>query len=281
MRPPAVGPPPPGLQLRQADESLDRLSLHLWILQKIRGHRATSDDVLLAAFGLESAPDARRMLDLGTGKGTVALLLCGVCPALTAVGVEAEADSADLARRNALLNGLAEVYTPLHGDLRDPAMLTNTEPFDLICGAPPFMPVGTGVLPQNPLRAAGRFELRGGVADYARVAARHLAPGGRVVLLMDGLGRDRLVRAFDAAQLRLQVLCGVGPRPGAAPTFWIGVGSQPAPAPAPSPAGPFATAATAAAIPPGVTESRLDLRPAEGEAWSKPYAALRARLRLP
>jgi tRNA1(Val) A37 N6-methylase TrmN6 len=247
---------------------LDRLSLDLWLLQKIRGHRATSDDVLLAGFGLSAAPDVWCLLDLGTGKGTVALLLCGALPHVRAVGVEAEPASADLALRSARLNGLAGVYAPRQGDLRDPAVLDDAGLFDLVCGAPPFMPVGSGVLPQDPLRAAGRFELRGGIADYARVAAQHLAPEGRVVLLMDGHGLTRLSAAFIQAGLQLDALHAVGPRPGAPPTYWIGVGGR---RQIPGPPGP------AGAIP----RSRLDLRSTEGDGWSQDYCDLRQRLRLP
>lgn len=265
------GPPALGEALRQADESLDRLSRTLWILQKIRGHRATTDDVLLAAFALDCAPEARSLLDLGTGKGTVALLLCGARPELRAVGIEAEPESVDLARRNARLNGLEQVYAPRLGDLRAPEALADAGSFDLICGAPPFMPLGSGVLPRNALRAAGRFELRGGVAAYAEAAARHLGPSGQVVLLMDGHGRDRLIAAFARARLRLRRLCAVGPRPGTPPTYWVGVGQLSAPA------------ETEDSNPGGArcALERLDLRPPAGVAWSKPYAEHRQRLQLP
>ncbi|MEZ4468960.1 MAG: methyltransferase, partial [bacterium] len=156
-------------------ETLDVLSRTLRLLQRSRGHRATSDDVLLAGHAAEAAPGARRIADLGTGKGTVALLLARAVPDSIIVGVEAYPASQELAVRNAELNSLSHRFTPLLGDLRDPAVLAGQAPFDLICGAPPFMPLGSGTLPADGQRAAGRFELRGGVADYARTAAAHLA----------------------------------------------------------------------------------------------------------
>lgn len=255
-------PPALGLALQGADESLDRLSRRLWILQKRRGHRATTDDVLLAAFALVAGPPPD-LLDLGSGKGTVALLLCGVLPALRALGIEKQPASVDLAQRNARLNGLEDRYTPLLADLRALPTLTAVAPRSMrrVLGAPPFMPLGTGHLPRDPLRAAGRFELHGGVEAYAQAAAWALHPEGEAVLLMDGHGRARLEAALAAAQLHLRALIAVSPRPERPPTYWIARAGHRAEGPAVS--------------------AQLHLRETHGEAWSAPYRALRAQLDLP
>lgn len=248
---PALAPGP--------DETLDRLSATLRILQRRKGHRATSDDVLLAGVGARAAPDARRILDLGTGKGTVALLLCRALPAATVVGVEAFAQSHALAVRNAALNGLSGRFDPRHGDLRDPAALGGEPPFDLITGAPPFMPLGSGVLPSDPQRAAGRFEIRGGVEGYFEAAARHLAADGCAVILMDGHSRGRTLAAARAAGLHPRRITAVAPRPARPPTYHIVEASR-------SP-GPCA-------------DDALTMRGATGDAWDPAYATLRAALDL-
>lgn len=237
------------------DETLDRLSATLKILQRRRGHRATSDDVLLAGIACAVAPQARRMLDLGTGKATVALLVARRLPAVQIVGVEAFAQSHALALRNVALNGLTDRIDPRLGDLRAPAVLAGEPPFDLICGAPPFMPVGSGVLPQDPQRAAGRFELRGGVEAYAACAFEHLAPQGTVVLLMDGHGEDRLRAALGKG---LRELIAIVPRPDRPPTYWVGIAG--------------------ASAAPTVVERVMPMR--LGATWSPEYAALRQALRL-
>ncbi len=237
----------------------DRLSRTLRIVQHRRGHRAASDDVLLAWAAAEAHPGARRVLDLGSGKGTVALLLLRRRPACEVIGVEAEPAHHALALENAALNDLADRYEPRLGDLRDAAVLAGCAPFDLVCGAPPFMPVGSGVLPRNPLRAAARFELRGGVADYAHAMARHLAPDGRAVLLMDGLGGARAVEAFVAAGLTPTRRLHVRPRPGKPPTYEIVVARRGAHA---------------------LSIAEMTMRDAEGEGWSPAYAAVREALDL-
>lgn len=182
-------------------ETQDVLSRTLQIIQLRDGHRAASDDLLLAWTAARSCPDASTVLDLGSGKGTVALLLARRLPNCTIVGVEAVAESYRLAQRNAALNGLAQRYHPIWGDFRDASLLQGSGPFDLICGAPPFMPPGSGVMPRESTRVAGRFQLRGGVEAYAEAAACHLDPAGWVVLLMPGQDRLRAERAVQRVGL--------------------------------------------------------------------------------
>lgn len=242
------------------DETLDRLSRTLRILQRRRGHRATSDDVLLAWAATRARPDARRVLDLGTGKGTVALLIARRLPAARIVGVEAFPESHALAVRNAALNGLAARFEPRLGDLRDPAVLAGEAAFDLVCGAPPFMPPGSGVQPRDAQRAAGRFELRGGIEAYAATAAARLAEGGIAALLMDGGSRDRTARAIADSGLHLRGLIAVHPRPSRPPTYWIALAGH----------APIA----------GPPIEALAMRLEAGEAWSPAYAAVRGALEL-
>ena len=244
------------------DETLDRLAGPLSLIQKKRGHRTGSDDVFLAWEAARACPGAERVLDLGSGKGTVALLLLHRLPRCRVVGVEAGVSSHELAVRNAALNGLEHRYAPLLGDLRDPAVLRDEAAFDLITGAPPFMPLGSGILPRDPQRAAGRFELRGGVEEYAQAAARHLAPGGKVVLLMDGLAtsRRRAEAALVAADLVPHLSRAIRPRPGRPPVYTILVADR---------------------QPGQAVEEALEMRAECGEHWSSAYEELRRELDLP
>jgi tRNA1Val (adenine37-N6)-methyltransferase len=244
------------------DETLDDLARTLRIIQKKHGHRAASDDVFLAWTAARVCPGAGRVLDLGSGKGTVAMLLLRCLPRCRVIGVEALAVSHDLARRNSILNGLETRYQPRLGDLRDPSVLVGEPPFDLITGAPPFKPLGSGTLPRDAQRAAGRFELRGGAREYAAAAAGHLAPNGKVVLLMDGLeqSRVRAAEAYAAAGLFPHLIIAVRPRPGRPPVYWVMTADRKA----------------------GDTvEESLCMRPEIGNSWSQEYDAVRKEMELP
>lgn len=245
------------------DESLDRLSRTLWLLQRKRGHRATSDDVVLAGLAVAAAPRALRALDLGTGKCTVALLLARALPDCAFVGVEAFAESYALGARNVALNDLETRIDVRLGDLRDAGLLSAEAPFDLVTGAPPFMPLGTGVLPSDPQRAAGRFETRGGIEAYAAAAARTLSPSGRTVLLMDGASAPRSLAALAQARLNVLDWIEVRPRPDRPPTFHV-----------------FVAGVGPTVVPTCGPRRVLSMRDQDGDAWHPEYATLRAALDL-
>jgi tRNA1(Val) A37 N6-methylase TrmN6 len=47
-----------------------------------------------------------------------------------------------------------------------------------VLASPPYSPLGAGITGDHPQKFACRFELRGDISDYARIAARHLQAGG-------------------------------------------------------------------------------------------------------
>jgi len=204
-------------------ESLDDLAHGLRVLQRRRGHRSATDDVLAAWSAVEAKPEVARVLDLGCGHGTVTLLLSGIFPQANFVSVEVQEISYALLGRNIRLNELEERVRPILCDLRT---LSLEDRFDLVTGTPPFMPLGSGILPQDPQRAAGRFELRGGIEDYLAAGSRHLAPEGRISLLMDGAQDARCRAAFGAAGLQLYSTCLFVPRPGRAVRYRAYIGGR-------------------------------------------------------
>lgn len=171
--PGAAEPPevPPG-------ESLDAISGHFRLFQLRDGHRFSTDDVLTAWYGTSWAPTASTVLDLGSGIGSVGMVAAWRLPGASFVTVEAQEESVRLARKSAAYNGLDSRYELRQGDFRDPGVLRDTERFDLVLGSPPYFPLGTGVEGDHPQKVHCRFEVRGDIADYARVAMQHLAPGG-------------------------------------------------------------------------------------------------------
>lgn len=175
------GPVPPGLSAGLAvapDETLDAVSGHFRLFQLRDGHRFSTDDILTAWYGTSWCPTARTALDLGSGIGTVGMIMAWRLPGARLVTVEAQSASVVLARKSARYNGVEERYEIREGDFRSADALRAEEQFDLITGSPPYFPPGTGVESEHPQKLACRFELRGTVADYCSTAAKHLAPGG-------------------------------------------------------------------------------------------------------
>jgi tRNA1(Val) A37 N6-methylase TrmN6 len=236
-----------------------QLTRRLVLWQRARGHRTATDDILCAFAAHGASPGASAVLDLGAGQGAVTLMLAGVNPAATFTAVEAQEVSYDLLVRNLAENGLAARVTPIHADLRTVDLAERR--FDLVTGSPPYVRPGSGVVPADAQRAAARFELRGGIEDYCRAAARWLAPEGRAVLLMDGAQDLRSQRAAAASGLRVEMRWTVHPRPGAPARFLI------------------YQLAAAAGDPPR-RERSLTVRDEKG-GWTEAFAAARRTLDLP
>jgi tRNA1(Val) A37 N6-methylase TrmN6 len=202
-------------------ETLDRLAGEWWIFQLRRGHRYSTDDVLTAWTAVAARPDARRLLDLGAGVGSVGLMtLLRSAPEARLIAVEQLDASVALMRKTVDYNGLGERVWVCHGDLRDPALLRDTGRFDLITANPPYLPEGSALRSPVPQRAAARLELAGDVFDFCRAAARWLAPGG-CFCFSHAAGDPRPEQAIAAAELRLRASREVVFRDGRGPVITL------------------------------------------------------------
>jgi len=157
--------------------------------------RPDSETLIEAAIARFGAAGPGRILDLGTGPGTLLLAALDIWPAATGLGVDASESALGFARRNA--RGRAQFRT---GDWGDGI----AERFDLILCNPPYVAQAADL----PRDVAGHephaalFGGRDGLEAYRALApqfARLLAPGG-IVCLEIGLGQEEEVRELLRAQ---------------------------------------------------------------------------------
>ena len=174
------------------EETLDGL-VGDWCLYQLRhGNRFTADDLLVAWYAGTAATDVRRVLDLGAGIGSIALMLAWQWPRARIDGIEIQGASAALARRSAAFNGVIDRVWFRDGDVRDGPPSDLRGVCDLVTGNPPFFDPEAGCVSESPQRGPCRFELRGGVEAYVQAAALALAPGGIFVCVTPVASRDRL-----------------------------------------------------------------------------------------
>jgi tRNA1(Val) A37 N6-methylase TrmN6 len=201
------GPVPPGARLEPADvpsgETLDALSGYFRLYQLRKGHRFSTDDLLVAWYGTTWVPSAHTVLDLGSGIGSVGMIAAWRLQGARFVTVEAQVESVSLARRSAIYNGLTDRYEIRHGDFRLPGVLGDEERFDLVLASPPYFPPGSGIDGDHPQRVACRFELRGDIRDYCAAAARHLQGGGVFACVFPEEQRPRAETAARDAALTI------------------------------------------------------------------------------
>ena len=154
----------------------------LRLLQPIKGYRAATDPVLLAAAC--AAKPGQAVLDMGCGAGAAALCLGARVPDLRLSGLELQPGYADLARRNGARNGIAfDVY---EGDLLQMPKALRVD-FDHVITNPPYYPQGGTRSPIGARATAMQVELP--LSQWVQACARRLAPGGWLTLICgaDGL----------------------------------------------------------------------------------------------
>ncbi len=167
--------------------------------------RADSETLLDAAVDHFAKRPPVRILDLGTGPGTLLLAALAEWPAATGAGIDQSDVALGFARTNAATLGMAERASFVRGDWADGIDAT----FDLILANPPY--IGTVEhLPREVAEhepGAALFAGADGLADYRRLVPQLgalLAPGGAAILEIgatqsDAVGALLGQEGFDVA----------------------------------------------------------------------------------
>ncbi|HPP35332.1 MAG TPA: tRNA1(Val) (adenine(37)-N6)-methyltransferase [Clostridiales bacterium] len=160
------------------NERIDDLQYKgLKLIQKKDGFCFGIDAVLLSYFA--QVPKSGRVIDLGTGTGIIAVLVAAKKEPAGVVGLEIQADMADMASRSVILNGLEDKISIVHGDIRDAVQLFGASSFDAVVTNPPYMEKGGGLLNPEDAKAISRHEILCSLEDVISVSARLLKPCGK------------------------------------------------------------------------------------------------------
>jgi tRNA1Val (adenine37-N6)-methyltransferase len=194
------------MELRSGERVDDLGRGGLRVIQHPERFPFAMDPVVLAHFA--TVRKGARVIDLGTGCGVIPLLLSALHPDARITGLELQPDTADMAARSVLLNGLAGRVHIDCGDYREAARLYGPGVFDVVTMNPPYREPGTGSVSPAAGRAAARHELAGALSDATAAAAVAVKFGGRVAVvflaerLADLLGTLRENR-LEPKRLRL------------------------------------------------------------------------------
>jgi release factor glutamine methyltransferase len=161
--------------------------------------RPDSESLIEAAVEHFGGAGPRRILDLGTGPGTLLLAALDQWPGATGLGVDASETALGYARRNAECLGLSGRAWFRLGDWGEGI----GKKFDLILCNPPYVAAGA----ELPRDVAGweppeaLFAAADGLFEYRRLAPQLpnlLAPGGLACLELGAGQRDAVAALFDA-----------------------------------------------------------------------------------
>ncbi len=184
------------------------------IIQHPDAFRFGTDTVLLADF---ARPARRaRVVDLCCGAGAVALLLLARRPEIHVTGIEILPDAADRAVRNAVLNGVADRFSVIAGDIRDAHAALGHGQFTLCACNPPYFKAGAALLSSNEAARMARHAGELTPLDIAAAAARLLQTGGRFAVVYPAPRALEMFRAMEDAGIapkRVRTVHGVMGKP--------------------------------------------------------------------
>lgn len=159
------------------------------------------DSEVLVEAALAARPDARRVLDCGTGSGALLLAVLANLPDATGVGIDSSLGARIVAAANAEALGLAARACIVAADWHSPGWDAPLGgPFDLILANPPYVEttveLDRSVAAYEP--ASALYSGEEGLDDYRVLVpqlARLLAPGG-VALVEIGYRQAESVAAI-------------------------------------------------------------------------------------
>lgn len=150
------------------------------------------DAVLLSGFA--QVRRGEKLLDIGTGTGIIPILLEAKTEGEHFCGIEIQEESADMAARSVLLNGLENKIDIICEDINNAGNIFGPECFDVITSNPPYM-IGThGLKCDNEPMTIARHEVKCTLEDIVREGSRMLKVKGRFYLVHRPF---RLVEIFE------------------------------------------------------------------------------------
>ena len=137
----------------------------------------STDSIVLSGF--VRLPKQAKVLDLGSGCGTLGLLLCAGDSACNVTGVEIDESAHNMALHNIQVNGLSARMSSICCDLKTIHTILPPGSFHCCVSNPPYFTAG----PQSKSHGTARHEQRCNLNDLFRAAAHCVRYGGDFYLV--------------------------------------------------------------------------------------------------
>lgn len=148
-------------------------------LRQETGFRLGTDSVLLADF--MTLPRRAQIVDLGSGCGTLGILLCARDSECCVTGLELREAAHAIALENIKNNALEGRLHALLGDVRQIRTLLPANSVDCVISNPPYFAAGSGKLSATAAQARAEETLP--LEELCQAAAWLLPTGGRFALV--------------------------------------------------------------------------------------------------
>ena len=162
-----------------------------------------------------------RVLDLCSGNGAIALIVCGMYDPEHVTGLELLPDAVDLAKQSAEMNGLPDKLDFICGDAARIEEYIKAGSFDAVVCNPPYFEQRRGEGCEGTGKDLARHESSAGLADFFRAAAYALRTGGALYLVHTPQRLADIMQCARTSGLEPKQLRMVCPHPGDAPNLLL------------------------------------------------------------
>ena len=176
------------------DEKIEDLQFkNLKIIQNKTEFCFGTDSILLSEFAKGIKKEAK-VLDLGTGTGIIATLLCGKTKLKEIIGVEIQKEVCQMAEKSIKLNQLEDKFKILNEDILNLNKIFAKNTFDVIVTNPPYQKKEAGMGNENEKKNMARHETSATLEDFIKVSSELLKDKGEFYMVHRP---DRLVDIFS------------------------------------------------------------------------------------
>lgn len=178
----------------EENERIDDLEYkNLKIIQKKDGFCFGIDSILLSDFS-KNIKENSKVLDLGTGTGIIATLLCGKTKLKKIIGIEIQKEIADMAKRSIKLNKLENKFEIINENIINLEKIFEKNSIDAIVTNPPYKKKNSGIINENEKKLISRHEITATLEDFIKISQKLLKNNGEFYMVHRP---ERLVDIFE------------------------------------------------------------------------------------
>ena len=165
------------------NERIDDLEYKgLKIIQNKDGFCFGIDSILLSDFA-KGIKKGAKVLDLGTGTGIIATLLCGKTQLSEITGIEVQKEVYEMAKRSIQLNHLEDRFKIIQDNILNLNKCFEKNTFDAIVTNPPYKKKETGVQNEDTRKLISRHEIEANLEDFIKISKDMLKDKGEFYIV--------------------------------------------------------------------------------------------------
>ena len=170
------------IKLNKNEKIEDLQFKNLKMIQDKTGFCFGMDSILLADFAKKIKAQAK-VLDLGTGTGIIATLLCEKTQLKEIIGIEKQKEVYEMAKKSIRLNHLENKFKIINEDILNLNKIFEKNTFHAIVTNPPYKKKNTGIKNEEEKKMIARHETTATLQDFIKIAKDLLKDKGEFYMV--------------------------------------------------------------------------------------------------